>query len=51
MEVKRDPRKSIILPTLTHGCEVWKWNEAEQAKIRGMEMSYLRAASGILYLC
>ena len=37
----------IVLPSLTYGSEVWKWNDSEQAKIRTVEMSYLRATCGL----
>ena len=47
MGVKRDLRNSIVLPTLTYGSELWKWNAAEQSKIRAVEMNYLRTAMGI----
>ena len=47
MEVKRNLRNSIVVPTLTYGSEVWKWNVAEQSKIRAVEMIYLRAAIGV----
>lgn len=50
MEVKRDLRNSIILSTVAYGSEVWERNEAEQTKIRAVEMSYLTAASGISVL-
>ena len=32
---------------MTYGSEVWKWNEAEQTKIRAVEIKYLRAVSGV----
>ena len=44
--VKKDLRNSIILPTLTYGSEVWKWNAAQQSQIRAVEMTYLRGALG-----
>ena len=45
-EVKKNLRNSIVLPTLTYGSELWKWNAAEQAKIKAVEMQYLRGAMG-----
>ena len=27
--------------------DIWKWNEAEQTKIRAVEIKYLRAVSGV----
>ena len=50
VEVKKNLRDSIVLPTLTYGSEVWKWNVAEQSKIRAVEMTYLRAGAGITRL-
>ena len=47
MGVKRDLRNSIVLPTLTYGRDLWKWNAAEQSKIRAVEMNYLRTVMGI----
>ena len=46
VSVKKGLRDSIVLPTLTYGCETWTWNEMHQARIRAVEMSYLRGASG-----
>ncbi len=42
MEVKRDLRNSILLPTLTYGSKVWTWNRVQQSRVRMMEMSYRR---------
>lgn len=50
MEVKKNLRESIIVPTLTYGSELWKWNEAEQSKVRAVEMTYLRAGCGVTRL-
>ena len=47
MEVKRGLRNSILLPTLTYGSETWTWNRAQQSRVRGVEMSYLRGACGV----
>ena len=50
MEVKKGLRDSIVLPTLTYGSETWTWNEAQQSKIRAVEMDYLRGACGVTRL-
>ncbi len=47
MDVKRDLRKSILLPTLTYGSENWTWNGAQQSRMHAVEMSYLRGACGV----
>ncbi len=47
MDVKRDLRNSILLPTLTYGSEHWTWNGAQQLRVRAVEMSYLRGARGV----
>ena len=41
---------STVLPTLVYGSEVWKWNAAEQSKIRAVEMTYLRPDAGVTRL-
>ena len=46
VDVKKGLRDSIVLPTLTYGCETWTWNEMHQSRIRAVEMSYLRGACG-----
>ena len=46
VDVKKGLRDSIVLPTLTYGCETWTWNEMQQSRIRAVEMSYLRGACG-----
>ena len=28
LNVKKGLRNSIVLPTLTYGCETWTWNDA-----------------------
>ncbi len=30
-----------------HGSENWTWNGAQQSRVRAVEMSYLRGASGV----
>ncbi len=46
-EVKKSLRDSVLLPTITYGSETWSMREGEMSKIRAVEMSFLRAASGI----
>ncbi len=43
IDMKRDLRNSILLPTLTYGLENWTWNGAQCA----VEMSYLRGVCGV----
>ncbi len=47
MEVKRDLRNTIIVPTLTHASEMWAWNESQRSRVQAAEMSYLRSACGV----
>ena len=47
MEVKKGIRNSITLPTLAYASETWTWNAAQQARVRAVEMSYIRGACGI----
>ncbi len=47
MAVKRRIRNSVILPTLSYTSETWTWNAAQQSRIRAIERSYLRGASGV----
>ncbi len=44
MDVKRDLRNNILLPTLTYGSENWTWNRKQQSRVCAVEMSYLRGA-------
>ncbi len=44
MEVKRDLRNSILLPTLSYGSETWAWIRAQHSRVRAVEMSYLKGA-------
>ena len=46
-EVKKSLRNSVLLPTLTYGSETWTASEEDLAKVRAVEMSYLRMASGV----
>ncbi len=47
MEVKRDLRNTVIVPTLTYASETWAWNESQRSKVEAVEMSYLRSACGM----
>ena len=47
MEVKRDLRNNILLPTLKYGSETWTWNRAQQSRVHAVEISYLRGACGV----
>ena len=50
MEVQKDLRNSIILPTIPYGNEVWMWSESEQATVRAVKTNYLRATPGVLVM-
>ncbi len=47
MEVKRDLRNTIIVPTFTYASETWAWNESQRFRVQAVEMSYLRNACGV----
>ncbi len=47
MEVKRDLRNTIIVPTLTYASETRAWNESQRSRVQVVEMSYLRSACGV----
>ncbi len=47
MEVKRDLRNTVIVPTLTYASETWFWNESQRSRVQAVEMSYLRSACGV----
>ncbi len=47
MEVKRNLRNTLIVPTLTYGSETWAWNESQRSRGQAVEMSYLRSACGV----
>ncbi len=40
MEVKRDLRNTVIVPTLTYVSETWAWNEWQRFRMQAVEMSY-----------
>ncbi len=45
--VKKGIRNSDILPTLSYASETWTWNAAQQARIRAVEISYMRCGRGM----
>ncbi len=47
MEVKRDLRNTIIVPSLTYASETWAWNESQRSRVQAVEMSFLRSACGV----
>ncbi len=34
MEVKRDLRNTVIVPTLTYASETWAWNESLWSRVQ-----------------
>ncbi len=46
MEVKRDLRNTVIVPTLTYASKTWAWNESQRFGVQAVEMSYFRSACG-----
>ncbi len=47
MEVKRDLRNTVIVPTLAYASQTWTWNESQRSRVQAVEMSYLRTACGM----
>ncbi len=47
MEVKRDLRNTVIVPTFTYASEIWAWNENQRSRVQAVEISYLRSACGV----
>ncbi len=47
MEVKRDLRNTVIVPTLIYASETWAWNESQRSRAQALEMNYLRSACGV----
>ncbi len=39
MEVKRDLRNTVIVPTLTYESKTWAWNESQRSRVQAVEMS------------
>ncbi len=39
VEVKRDLRNTVIVPTLTYASETWAWNEDQRSRVHAVEMS------------
>lgn len=48
MEVKRDIRKSILLPTLMYGSKTRTWNTAQQSTVCSAEITYLGGVCGVI---
>ncbi len=44
MEVKRDLRNTVIVPTLTYASKTLAWNESQRSRVQAVETSYLRSA-------
>ncbi len=40
IEVKRDLKNTIMVPTLTYASETWLWNESQRSRVQAVEMSY-----------
>ncbi len=38
MEVERDLRNTVKVPTLTYTSETWAWNESESFRVQTVEM-------------
>ncbi len=47
MEVKRDLRNAVLVPTLTCASKTWAWNESQRSRVQAVEMSYLRSVCGV----
>ncbi len=47
MEVKRDLRNTVIVPTLTYASETWAWNESQRSRVQAVEMRYLSSSYGV----
>ncbi len=47
MEVKKDLRNTVIVPTLTYASKTWAWNESQRPRVQVVEMSYLRSACDV----
>ncbi len=47
MEVKRELRNTITVPTLTYASKTLAWNESQRSRVQAVEMSYLRGACGV----
>ncbi len=43
LEVKRDVRNTIIVPTLTYASVTWAWNESQRARVLAVGRSYFRS--------
>ncbi len=47
MEVKRDLRNTVIVPTLTYTSETWTRKESQRSRVQAVEISYLGSACGV----
>ncbi len=47
VEVNRDLRNTVIVPTLMYVSKTWAWNESQRSRVQAVEMSYLRSACGV----
>ncbi len=47
MEVQRDLRNTIIVPTLTYASETRAWNGCWRCRVQAVEMSYMRSACDV----
>ncbi len=47
MEVKRDLRNTVIVPTFTYTSETWAWNGSQRSRVQAVEVSYMRSACGV----
>ncbi len=47
MEVKRDLRTTVIVPTLTYASKAWAWNGTQRSRVQAVELSYLRSPCGV----
>ncbi len=51
MEVKRDLRNTVIVPTLTYASKTWTWNLSQRSIVQTVEMSYMRSACAVSKEC
>ncbi len=47
MEIKRDLRNTVIVPTLTYASKTCAWNESQRSRVQAVEMSYSRSACSV----
>ncbi len=41
MEVKRDLRNTVIVPTLTYTRETWTWNESQRSRVQAVSVEWM----------